>query len=187
MSRHPQKTEVIRVADLSTRRPVTFDLAPDAANTEAIAAELDLLGLRKLRFGGTLSAEGRKDWLLQGELGATVIQPCVVTLEPVLTRIDEKITRRFSPDANFDTVEPSAEIEIPEDETFEPLGAEIDLTRVMVEALALALPRYPRSDGAELGSLTISEEGVAPMTDEETKPFAALASLRDKLHGKKDS
>jgi uncharacterized metal-binding protein YceD (DUF177 family) len=181
MSQHPQKTQVIRVADLSTRRPVTFDLVPDTAQTEAISAELDLLGLRKLRLRGTLSAEGRKDWLLQADLGATVIQPCVVTLEPVQTRIDEKVTRRFSPEADLDPVEPGAEIEMPEDDTFEPLGAEIDLSRVMIEALALALPAYPRRDGAKLGSLAIAEEGVAPLQDEETKPFAALASLRDKL------
>ncbi|MBC7181913.1 MAG: DUF177 domain-containing protein, partial [Roseovarius sp.] len=86
MSQHPQNTRVIRVADLSARRPVSFDLAPDAAEMARISEDLGLLGLRKLRFRGTLTAEGRADWLLQADLGATVIQPCVVTLDPVQTR-----------------------------------------------------------------------------------------------------
>lgn len=181
MSQHPQNTRAIRVADLSARRPVSFDLAPNAEEMARISADLGLLGLRKLRFRGTLTAEGRADWRLQADLGATVIQPCVVTLDPVQTRIDEPVIRRFSPDAALETPEPGAEIEIPEDDTLEPLGSEIDLGRVMVEALSLALPPYPRRDGAELGQLTVAEEGVAPLQDEETKPFAALARLRDKL------
>ena len=185
MSQHPQNTRVIRVADLSARRPVSFDLAPDGAEMARISEDLGLLGLRKLRFRGKMTAEGRADWLLQADLGATVIQPCVVTLDPVQTRIDEPVTRRFSPDAALETPEPGAEIEIPEDDTLEPLGTEIDFGRVMVEALSLALPPYPRRDGAELGQLTVAEEGVAPLQDEDTKPFAALARLRDKL-GKPD-
>ncbi|MFU8777436.1 MAG: YceD family protein [Roseovarius sp.] len=181
MSQHPQTTRTIRVAELSARRPVTFDIAPDAKELATIATDLGLLGLRKLRLRGTLTAEGRTDWRLQAELGATVIQPCVVTLAPVQTRIDESVIRHFSPDAALDTPEPGAEIEIPEDDTLEPLGSVIDLGRVMVEALSLALPPYPRRDGAALGQLSVAEDGVVPMQDEETKPFAALARLRDKL------
>ncbi|MBS4010343.1 MAG: DUF177 domain-containing protein [Roseovarius sp.] len=186
MSQHPQNTRAIRVADLSARRPVTFDIAPDAAEMARIASDLGVLGLRKLRLRGTLTAEGRADWLLQADLGATVSQPCVVTLEPVQTRIDESVMRRFSPDARLDAPDPGAEIEMPEDDTLEPLDTEIDLARVMIEALSLALPPYPRKDGAELGQLTVAEEGVTPMQDEETKPFAALSGLRDKL-GKPDT
>ena len=185
MSQHPQNTRAIRVSDLSARHPVNFDLAPDADEMARISEDLGLLGLRKLRLRGSLTAEGRTDWLLRADLGATVTQACVVTLDPVQTRIDEPVIRRFSPDAALETPEPGAEIEMPEDDTLEPLGTEIDLWRVMVEALSLALPPYPRSDGAELGQLTVAEEGVTPMQDEDTKPFAALSSLRDKL-GKPD-
>ena len=120
MSQHPQNTRAIRVADLSARRPVSFDLAPDAADMARITADLGLLGLRKLRLRGSLTAEGRADWLLRADLGATVIQPCVVTLDPVQTRIDEPVTRRFSPDAALETPEPGVEIEIPEDDTAWP-------------------------------------------------------------------
>jgi uncharacterized metal-binding protein YceD (DUF177 family) len=52
---------------------------------------------------------------------------------------------------------------------------------VLTEALSLALPDFPRADGAELGSQVYAADGVAPMTDEDAKPFAGLASLKAKL------
>lgn len=182
---HPiQGPEIIRVAQLSQHKPHGFDLAPDAAALEEMARDLGLSALRKLRFRGTLRADGRRDWLLQAELGATVTQPCVVTLAPVTTRIDETVTRRFSPDHDLAAQEPGAETEMPEDDTLEPLEDNIDLRRVMTEALALALPDWPRDAGAELGRISVTEEGIAPMRDEEVKPFAALGALRDKLQNK---
>lgn len=181
MKQRPQNPDILRVAELSVRRPVPFDLVPDAGTLTQLAADLDLLGLRKLRFHGSLSAQGPQDWLLQADLGASVVQPCGITLAPVTTRIEERITRRFVPRADASETSPGTEIEIPEDDSLEPLGAEIDLRRVMIEALMLALPAYPRAEGAELGQLTATEAGVDPLDDAASRPFAKLAALRSKL------
>jgi len=185
MTQAPNGPDRIRVATLSQTRPLAFDLVPDAAALQEIAGTLGLLDLRKLRLRGDLQAQGPRDWLLRAELGATVTQPCVITLEPVTTRIDQPVTRRFSPDPDPVEAEAGGEVEMPDDVTFEPLESEIDLHRVMIEALSLALPDWPRRDGAELGSIRVAEDGVAPLTDDEVKPFAGLAALRDKL-GKDD-
>jgi uncharacterized metal-binding protein YceD (DUF177 family) len=75
------------------------------------------------------------------------------------------------------------EVEMPEDDTAEPLPATLDLFAVLSEALALALPQYPRAEDAELGEAVFAAPGVAPMTDEEAKPLAGLAALRDRLKG----
>jgi uncharacterized metal-binding protein YceD (DUF177 family) len=158
-------------------------LEPDAEAREAAAAELGLLALRKLRLTGELVPEGREDWRLDARLGATVVQPCVVTLAPVTTRIDVDITRHYS----ADFVEPEAdEAEMPEDDTTEPLPERLDLSAVMLEALALALPDYPRAEGAELAERQFAGPGVAPMTDEDAKPLAGLAALRDRLKPEED-
>lgn len=170
----------LRVARLDARKPVEFDLQPDSQLRARIAALLELEGLRKFRFHGVLRPFARKDWELQGHIGATVVQPCAVTLAPVVTRIDEPVTRRYL----ADLPEPSAlEIEMPEDDSSEPLGAEIDLSAAALEALALALPAFPRAAEAELpaGALTQAPPGERPIEDERPKPFAALAALRDKL------
>ncbi len=181
MTQGSQNPDILRIADLSVRHPVIFDLAPNAKTLAEIATELDLAGLRKLRFHGSVSAQGKNEWLLRGELGATVVQPCVITLAPVTSRIDEPVIRRFAPEAENVEQNPGEEIEMPEDDTVEPLGTEIDLRRVMIEALALTLPAYPRTDGAELGQVSTAEEGATPLSDEDTKPFAQLAALRAKL------
>ena len=53
----------------------------------------------------------------------------------------------------------------------------------MVEALALALPPWPRAEGVDAVALSVTEPGKQAMTDDDAKPFAALKSLRGNLEG----
>ncbi|WP_164658632.1 DUF177 domain-containing protein [Tropicibacter sp. Alg240-R139] len=169
---------VWRVADLPQNAPTSFVLRPDASTQSQIQSDLALLGLRKLSFAGQITACGKKDWEVTAVLGATVVQPCVVTLDPVTTRLDTSVRRILL----TDWVDPDdPEIEMTQDEDADQLGTEIDIFAMMVEALALNLPEYPRAGEAELGQLNITEPGKAAMTDEDVKPFAGLADLRDKL------
>ncbi|MCK8462660.1 DUF177 domain-containing protein [Aliiroseovarius sp. S1339] len=171
----------IRPADLSTKRVTEFELVPSQADCDAIARDLGIVGLRKLRFTGALKPLDRRDWQMTADLGATVTQECVVTLDPVTTRIDDKIERRWLQHLS----EPSDddEVEMPEDDSVEPLTDVIDLGLVMIEALALALPLYPRVEGAEVQASVFAETGTKPLTDDDVKPFAGLSELRDKLSG----
>lgn len=179
MSDNPTGQTLLRVADLPPRKPYRFDLRPAPDVLESIADELGLSDLRKLRFSGTLRPDGRKDWRLDATLGATVVQPCVVSLQPVTTRIDGPVERLFTHDwANEVAAE---EMEMPEDDTTEPLGSEIDLEMILTEALALALPDYPRAGDAHLDQVDFAAPGVTPMSDEDVKPFAGLADLKNKL------
>jgi len=175
-------TNRFRVADLPPNRGIDFDLRPTAEQNSVMAQELGLSGLRKLSFKGHIRPEGARDWRLDGHLGATVTQPCVVTLAPVSTRLQEDVTRRYL--AQMPEIPEGEEVEMPEDDTAEPLPDYIDLTRVMAEALALALPLYPRAPDAGPGDVVVTEPGAEPLRDEDTKPFAGLAALRDSL--KKD-
>lgn len=171
----------LRLADLATRRATPFELTPNADERRAVAEALGITGIKKLRFSGQIAPLGAKDWELTGDLGATVVQECVVTLNPVTTRIDETVTRRYL--AEIEQIE-AAEIEMPEDDTVEALPVSLDLVQVMTEALTLALPLYPRADGADLGEAVFTHPGNAPMTDDDAKPFAGLSALRDSLKNK---
>ncbi|MFV0514100.1 MAG: YceD family protein [Jhaorihella sp.] len=173
---------VLRVADLSQNAPTGFDLRPDPEALKALAGGLGIGDLRKLRFYGQVAARGRHDWELTGRLGATVVQPCVVTLDPVTTRIETDVSRLYL--ADF-TDPGESEAEMPDDDRIEPLGRVIDLGAVMAEALSLALPLYPRKDGAEPGEAVFTRPGQAPMRDEDARPFAGLAGLRDTLRDKR--
>ncbi len=184
----------MRVADLSPHRPHRFHLRPDAPARARLAQALGLIALRKLDFRGTLMAQGQRDWRLEAMLGASVEQPCVITAEPVRTRIDLPVTRLFQPPApELDEPAPPPEMmQMPEDDTIEPLGAVIDPGAVMAEALALALPDYPRAAGASLSEsgLAVAPPGSAPDAPADPadpaapadpgreNPFAALAALK---------
>ena len=179
MDDHSAPQMLLRVAHLPQRKPHDFDLLPDKEMCRDIARMLDLTDLRKLRFTGRIEAEGTSDWGLEARLGATVVQPCVVTLAPVSTRIDTTVTRHFVTD--WSEPAEAEEVEMPEDVSTERLEDTIDLFQVMTEALALALPDYPRGPGATLEQSTYAAEGVTPLRDEDTKPFAGLAALKKKL------
>jgi uncharacterized metal-binding protein YceD (DUF177 family) len=174
----PTKTQ-LRVADLAADRAAPFALHPSPEARAALAEALGLPAIRKLRFEGTLAPVGARDWALKGMLGATVVQDCVATLAPVTTRIDEPVTRLYLADAA--PLPGGEEVEMLEDDSQEPLPEIIDLALVMEEALALALPAYPRADGAEIGTATAAPKGATPLDEAEVKPFAGLAALRDKL------
>jgi len=175
---------ILRPRSLAQRRTHSFARHPDAATRTALAQELDLIDLRKLRFDGTLDPVGRHDWDLAGHLGATVVQPCVATLAPVTTRVEERVERRFR--ADLPAVPDAAEIEMPEDDTLEPLPEIIDLDAIMAEALSLALPPYPRAAGVAPVQTQVTEPGGTPMRDEDARPFAGLAKLRGQLAAPRD-
>ncbi len=186
MSQPQLEHSKFRVAKLRQSGETRFDLAPEKAARDALAATLGIEAIRKLRFAGALIPQGRNSWRLEADLGATAIQSCVVTLEPVTTRIDTTVTRRFVPSAQIGEFEAGSETEMPDDDTLEPLGEVIDIAAVMAEALALALPAYPRKDGEDLGEAVFAEDGVAPLTDDDLRPFAGLSALRDKLQTRDD-
>ncbi|WP_425090449.1 YceD family protein [Tropicimonas sp. S265A] len=179
----PSPSLVLRLADLPKRKPTRFHLRPAEESNRTLAQELKLTDLRKLTLVGEITPTGKADWRLSARLGATVVQPCVVTLEPVTTRIEEPVERVF-----LASWEPpvGAEVEMPEDTSSEPLPATLDLNAIMAEELALALPQYPRTENAGVGDTQVTEPGKKAMTDDDAKPFAALAKLK-LVDGPKDT
>jgi uncharacterized metal-binding protein YceD (DUF177 family) len=166
-----------RPAEIGARKGVAFDLSPDAGLRADLARDLGILSVDALRFSGRITPEGRSDFRLEGDLKAEVEQACVVTLDPVPARIEERVVRRFLAEM---PVPDEDESEIPEDDTAEPLGSVIDLTDVVREALALALPPYPRSSRAPAGDAAFGPDGQREDPDSVTKPFADLAKLLGK-------
>jgi uncharacterized metal-binding protein YceD (DUF177 family) len=174
----PESGHSYRTAALSSRKSTRFDFRPDAGQRAALAQELGLIALPALHLKGEIRPVGRRDFELVAALTAEATQPCSVTLAPVPATIAEDVRRLFV----ADWTEPEGdEVEMPEDDSQEPLPEVIDLMEVAREAMALALPLYPRAPGAELGEAVFAAPGTAPIRDEDLKPFAGLASLKAKL------
>ena len=166
-----------RSALVSGRKPLRFNFRPDADERAAVAAALNLIELPEFTFKGELAPLGRGDVTLRAELNAVVVQPCSVTLAPVRAALSDSAEVRYMQDYQVPDAE---DLEIPA-EDIEPLPDVIDAGFVATEALALALPPYPRAEGVELGETVHAAPGVQPLRDEDLRPFSGLASLAEKL------
>lgn len=171
---------LIESSEVESGSPLNVSLRPDDEARASIAGYLDIRGVSKLRFTADFERQMDGSIAMTGTLGATVTQTCVVTLGPVRTRIDEPVERLFvravpDTDEEHQMAEDEDEIEI--------LRPTIDVGAIMVEELALALPPFPRASDAKLDQSAFAEPGVKPLSDDDVKPFAALAELRQKMKG----
>lgn len=170
-----------RVATLSPRKPTRFDLAASPDQCRALALELGLSRVDSLTFKGEILPRGKHDFTVSAALEARIVQPCSISLVPVKTIISEQVQRIFL--ADF-VVPDGVELEMHDgDDAIEPLPEVIDAGFLATEALALAVPLYPRAPGVELGDVAVAEPGVTPLRDGDLKPFAGLAALKAKLDG----
>ena len=111
----------------------------------------------------------------QGPLVADIVQPSVVTFEPVGQHIEEFVDRVFLPEPQAHKPTPGSEVFVDlDDEDFPDHidGPEVDLSALLIETLALAIDPYPRLPGESLDSLGI-DAGNGP-----SGPFAALEKLK---------
>jgi uncharacterized metal-binding protein YceD (DUF177 family) len=147
-------------------------LQAEAGEREALARRFDLHGIEALTASLDLRPEPGGTIRVRGRLLAEVVQSCVVTLEPVATRVDAPLDLRLLPDGQ----EPADEDPDSPDEIESP-GDVADLGEALAEQLALALDPYPRAPGAQLpeGTQDAEEPETAPARP---NPFAALKSLK---------
>ena len=159
---------------------VHVDLVADPPTREAVAKFVGVLEVVHLEAHFDLLRVGSDDLRVAGNVRATVVQACVVTLDPVRNDIDEPISLIFAPpgstpDANPATSMQSVDIE---DSLEELREGSVDLGAIATEFLLLGIDPYPRKPGVAFDS---PAEG-----DPSAHPFAALAALK-KGDGGKDS
>ena len=142
------------------------EISATAQERTALARRFGLLGLGLLRATARIEpADGPAGLLrLSGHLSAEVSQACVVTLEPVASRIEADFTLLYSlePDPS-PASEGVAEVVVdPEaEEPPEPLGAGgLDLGEAVAQQLAVALEPYPRAPEAALEAALLGAPGA---------------------------
>ena len=166
------------------------DLVMEISATEeeryALVRRFGLLALSKLKAELRLRRREEAGILLvEGRIEAEVTQACVVTLEPVTSRLAEPVEWRYSlepsvTDAGSEGTRggPEVEVEIEEIDPPEPVGPEgIDLGEAVAQQFSVALEPYPRAEGASLAHLEWADAGRPEKPD---GPFAVLESLRRK-------
>lgn len=126
------------------------------------------VSLHAVKFRGGMRVTGR--------LTAVIVQPSVVTLEPVRQEISEPVDRIFLPGGEKSYAGAAgAEIFVDlegEDVPDHFEGPEADMSGLIIETLALAVDPYPRAEGESIESLGLAK------TDEDGSPFASLKALK---------
>ena len=178
---------LLRFSDINQLKPFDFHLILSNQKVAELVKRLNLLSIKKVSLVGILSPLSINRWSLKAELKATVKQKCVISCKPVQTIVCEQINRTFSPLALQNTYKADDDGTSPVifDDTLHELNDHIDLAEIIFEELTLTLPLYPKIEGANLGSYSITEPGAKPLTEENLKPFARLSELKDKLSNKK--
>lgn len=152
---------------LAVERTATPDEADRLARALEIVSVDKLLARYRLvpRPGGRLR--------LTGTIEAEVTQECVVTLDPVASKVSLPLDVVFTPEAeSAETTAESAleDLDKPDEEPIE--NGVVDVGRIVLEEMMSGLDPYPRRPDASFDWTDASADAVAG------KPFAALARLR---------
>jgi uncharacterized metal-binding protein YceD (DUF177 family) len=162
--------------ELSTLSEAGLDieLAPDEAGRARIAEWSGIDAVPRFKATVTLKRLSPSRFSYAAELSAEAVQPCGVTLEPVVQRIDLHFTRelhlirtaRHRPEA-VELAPGSGEDEAPE----EIESSRYDVAGPVLEEFSLAIDPYPRAPGVTF----------EPPEDKKTEsPFAVLKQLQNK-------
>ncbi|MEM8540812.1 MAG: DUF177 domain-containing protein [Pseudomonadota bacterium] len=165
---------------------LTIKLEPDDDIRAKLAAQCDVLSISAF-FAQLNVMSWHKDGIrVTGPLNATLVQSCIITLEPVPESISTQIDAVFVPSTsklakpkiNAETREVIVEAEgddVPE--LFElPF---LDVGAVAAEFFALELNPYPKAPDADETAASILAEDEEAAGDVKENTFASLAKIRD--------
>jgi len=147
------------------------DLIADEGERQAIAERFGLQSLGRLEAHATLNRTGDAV-RAEGRIVASLDQNCVISGDPVPAYVDEAFEIAFLPEPVVARSEEEIELDPADCDVVFHDGSTIDLGGAIADTLALGLPAYPRSPGAEAA---LKEAGI--LSEAEASPFAALAKL----------
>ncbi len=178
MSDQTQYTDLTRLLAVSQVTCDPLEMIVDASTSECkkLAEDLELLEIKSLHVGLRMVTEDDGVTIhLSGLIEADLVQACVVSLDPVASRIEAALERIYSaqekPDDGDDII-----IELDAAEPIEPLsGDTIDVGQAIVEQLALEIDPFPRAPGVAFSGLLGVDSGD---NEEPSGQFAALSKLK---------
>jgi len=147
-----------------------FALVADPDARASIARVAGLRELPQLQADFEVTRQGSGGLHVVGQVSAIVGQTCVVSLEPLINRIEENVDLLFVPRSTELTAaetEKGSRAEAKWDEPEALIGGLVDLGVVATEFLILGLDPYPRKPGAVFEP----PQDLKP----EAGPFAGLA------------
>ena len=150
----------------------------NGAERERLAEFYKIGALASLTLDYSLDPLPSGGYRLTGALKAELTQRCVITLEPVAEVIREDISLEFWAEHRISQTDFHSETDdsLESDPPEAIIDGRIDLGHVAAEIFASAINPYPRKAGVEFDWT----DPKAASNETDSKPFAALARLKDK-------
>jgi uncharacterized metal-binding protein YceD (DUF177 family) len=177
----PEFSRVITIARIS-QKGTEERLEAKPAERAALAERFDLIEIPALKAEIMLIQGPQQTIAATGLIEAEVIQRCVVTLEPISSRLAIDVDVTFAPqEANLNIDKAFKEMGLDDDFEFFS-GGKIDIGELVAQQLGVSIDPYPRKANA---ALVVAEFGGK---DEKRRPFAKLsAALKSKKNKDKRS
>jgi hypothetical protein len=171
----PELSRPVPVERIGTRWQ-SHAITVDAAERAALARRFELLELPALDAEVRLRrARAGRYVEIAGTLRASVVQSCVVTLDPVPASFEERFDLMLGPIDGGPAEAGASDLIVDLDDP-EPLdGDSVDIGELVAQQLSLALDPYPRSAAAG-DSVEVSAADPEPAPAD--NPFAALSARR---------
>ena len=165
-------TCVVSLSILSKIDKYQFQHSSSVKERTDLQAFLRVEELLNFSFKGWLVQSKRNNYNLQASFKATVVQNCVITSKPVKTKIENTIKRYYA-DENKENSGENLAINLNSRE-IEPIHRQLDISAVIVEALCLRIPDYPRKKNVKFEGVTITGNGLKPIEKTLSSPFSIL-------------
>lgn len=162
--------------------PDEWTLEPSQSECEAIQKRLHLKGLSNFKARITLKKDvNAKIFHLWMDVTATVVQECVVTLDPIAEQLKECFQLILQPgpleDQDFEHLPEIIEL---------PKGGVVDMGELMIQNLSLMLTPFPKKPEIE-SSLFEATFGEIESGSAQKNPFDALKNLDKQTPDKSES
>lgn len=166
-------TFIVSIEQMRREIEYEFNLICSENSLSNLAEHLNVLEAKKASIHGILKLQTEKQISLNAIIKAKLIQPCSLTLEPIVTNINKKILRTFSIGSNKSIQMKKSVFELNE-KSFDNdmIVDDIDLGDVLMETISLETPDYPKKSGASIK--LASKESI----DFES-PFSILSKLKE--------
>lgn len=150
-------------------------IVADETARRALARRFDLIAIDSFIADISVNRiQGSPLIRVSGSICADIVQACVVSQEPVATRIAEAVFVRLGPQDQDDA---EAVFDIGDEDPPEPLsGDTIELGELLAQILAVAIDPYPRAAGVAPPSAAGTEDAIAGKQGR--RPFETLAILK---------
>jgi uncharacterized metal-binding protein YceD (DUF177 family) len=156
-----------------------FSFIAEPAECAALAARYEILAVAGLQATADLERTGAGA-RARVHFVADVVQSCVVTLEPVEARIDQRFEVEFMPQDGAKSVENSdgAELSVVDGDVAPIRVGVFNLGAVVAEYFSLAIDPYPRKPGIEF--FAADYNAGETVDSDERRPFSALSDMISK-------